>query len=626
MTEVQHLYSYDSLWPYSERNSVGVERHIQSLFEPPEFPLDPSGLQEVKDFSTDILHGNSVDGIECKAGRNLELLLRVSVLKDVVSFDLDYFRTPAGNDDLARLGLGGDTSDDELKKRLYDYYAIDELLGVKGRKELATRTSNWRRDLISEKLAHTNESDTLYQPEHSITVVFNPEALLSKLQDLQAHRSYLRQVIGSLKADIKTNTRDAKIVSAEILLARTNNMAAELYPAAIALAKQLDEMESDASTQVMVDHLCNAAPFLSQVFKSEKQDDKDRISTYLEHWQSRGLRRIDYLTNGIGLNRSGEITPINHAIEVWADGYSPIEADSSAERVFSDEELTVMDQTVWGAEQTKQYGEAIIGEWNLLSAHQATWEEVDNRTGPAEDNKWQFVVTPRKKALAVNGPKKVVYVPEDLQRTLTQISEAGVIPLLGHETAHILQNEFDQTLAEQVPAAAIKGRRNITMRELGGVMEETEVQAAFGRIRPTNFHYLRALQVKEGGGNPLQVARSFYESLCPDPSEVSEAKLNDLRKQAADRSRRFYRAGGHDTQPLDYVEQGFIGQTLAAFPVTERKALAIAGGSFSLSDAALLHKYGLLELPRSIDKDPAQTAIKVFRRDFLPQLMTASVN
>jgi hypothetical protein len=622
MNEIHAAPSPEVMWPYSVRNSVDVGRYVDELLAPPQRPLSESQLQDVRGFCFELCQGNTINGIACEAERDLEALLAASVLKDVQTFDLDYFRTPSGGNDLLVLGLQENSSDDELKERLYDIKAIDTILGAKGRKELATRASNWRRDMIAERLVDEPEHDAEYAPENTVTVAYKPEELLDKLGDLRAHRMYLRQIRNNLKSEGQTNTRDAKIVTTEILLARANGMTAGLYPAAVALAKQLDATVSNESAG-LVERLCDVAPFLLRAFKDEEAFDQAHTSKFLEYWKEKGLRRIDYVSNGIGYSNEGKISPLDANLVSWAEGYDPTEAGAVMGQVFSEEELAVMDRTIWGAEQTMQFGEAIVREWDLLSTHRSTWEEVDERSGPAPDAKWQFIITPHKKTLSVNGPKKVVFVPEKMERTLTQVSEAGIVPLLAHESAHVLQNEFDSQLAEQVPAAAIKGRRNVTIRELGGVMEETEVQAAFGRLRPTTLHYLRALQAKERGDNPLQVARAFFESLCPDSGSLTESQYTKLRKQAADRSRRFYRAGGHSTQPLDYVEQGYIGQVVSSLPPVERKALAIAGGSFTLNDAAALHAFGLLELPQHIDKDPAQTAIQVFRRDFLPRLMAA---
>jgi hypothetical protein len=623
MDKPSQTTNHETSWPYSERNSVNVEQYVQELLASPERPLDESELQYVREFSSDVYQGNTISGVECKAGRNLETLLAVSVLKDIQTFDLAYFRTPGGIHDLEALGLKSDATDEEIVQCLYNTEMVDETLGKKGRKEIATRTSDWRRDMITERLADPSENDVDYEPEKSVTVAFKPTDLLDKLQDLHAHRIYVRQILHDLKTEPQTDMRDAKITTTEVLLARVNNMAAELYPATVSLAKQLDKSPRSEASQALIEQLVDAAPFLSQAFKEDETYDSDRRSAFLDQWQNQGLRRIDFVSNGVGYTEGGSITPVDAGLIAWADNYRPGEVDPTAERVFSDEELAVMEETVWNADQTKMYGEAILSDWDLLSSYQSTWEEADERNGPAPDNKWQIVTTPHKKSLAVNGPKKVVFIPEKMQRAIVQPAEAGIISLLAHESTHVLQNEFDQILAEQVPSAAIKGRRNVTMRELGGVMEETEVQVASGKARSTNLHYLRALQTKETGGNPLQVARAFFDSLCPDPDSISEAQLIRLRKQAADRSRRFYRAGGHNTQPLDYVEQGYISQLLSRLPETERKALAVAGTSFALSDAAALHKYGLLELPKTIDRDPAETAIRIFRRDYLPQLMAA---
>ncbi|MFI5275576.1 MAG: hypothetical protein ACHQT5_02005, partial [Candidatus Saccharimonadales bacterium] len=299
-------------------------------------------------------------------------------------------------------------------------------------------------------------------------------------------------------------------------------------------------------------------------------------------------------------------------VAALADELSQQQPEAAPDAQLDPEIVEFMRTTRWNAGQMKEFCENVLSSWSFLSEHQTDWEAIGKRSGFAEDDKWQVIVSPKVSALSVNGKKKTVTVPEDFNRTLIQISAAGVLPGAAHELSHVWQNEFSYQLAEQIPLAGIKGKRYVTGYEMGGIEQEREVHTMVGQIRPTNVTYLRALQAKLHGANQTEAARAFAEAKGDEITEHS-AQI------AGSGVLRLYRNGGHDSQALDYIEQELMLRSLSSLSPGEVRAVAIAGGSLSLRDAATLHRFGLLELPREIHVQPAQDVMELFLRDYYQQ-------
>ena len=144
-----------------------------------------------------------------------------------------------------------------------------------------------------------------------------------------------------------------------------------------------------------------------------------------------------------------------------------------------------------------------------------------------------------------------------------------------------------------------------------GIYEESRLQELLGRRRPTNTAYLRGLQTKSNGGNQVQVARTIFDSLTTGQN-LTDTELQAKRKQAADRMLRLYRNGGHDSQPLDYLEQDLLVQSMQTLPAEQVRAIASSGGSFSLVDVAALHRIGVVELPKTTVRKPAEEVLSKY--------------
>ncbi len=603
--------SSEALWPFSERNGVNVAADIEVLLAEPEIQLSSEDRFAAQTFAREIFEGNIEGGPHCKAERSLEEVNKLSVLASEQTFYTGYFNTEAGKSDLA--GMRIDPATNNIDKYLLDVITVSDTVDEKVRKQVAINSLNWYKEQVAEHLKGDGTKDALYEDAESITVNYEPDKLLDKLEYLQNYRRFYRHVRAGLGQEEPSDLLTAKQTVLDVHIARVNNLMAGLYTSAANLARQLDACEPGVDNERWTERLVAIAPVISNACKAANRE-------HFEQFADTFARRLDLVRNGAALDENEQPVPISKELKILAEQLTGApEGTVTAEARVTPEQLKIMDTTFWTGEQLKEFNETILAKWGLLSEHQTDWVEAGKRSGTALDGKWQYVVDPKRKSLAVDGTKKIVFGPEVFGRNLTDESPAGGLPVSAHELTHVLQNEYDEELAKQIPLAKTKGARYVAVREMAGIMQENVVQGYFGRSRGTNLHYLRALQTKLDGGNLVQTARAFYESQR-EGKQLSEATDKKLRDMAVDRSLRLYRNDGHESQPLDYAEQDLIARGFKNVLPTERSAIAIAGGSFSLRHSAALHRVGLLEVPKEVADNPAEDVWSLFVEEYLPEL------
>lgn len=613
------------LWPYSERNGVGAEADIARLFADPESPLSPEDKAAARDFASGLFSGR-VGEIVCGASTvtdengesrpiSLKEVDKKSVLTSEQTFYLGYFTRPEGQQDRGALQL--DPTGESIQAQLCDIERTTAHADAKNRKQIAKRSLDWYKAGLAEELKRDPSEDTQFVDEPKLSVNYAPDKLLGKIADLQAYRHFYREIKGTVKAERPVPLQQAKSLLLDLHIARVNNMVASLYSHAITLEDQLRLGPSNEKTVQYKVQLEQTLPLLRHLFTLEEGE----AARDLENLTGGLVRRLDLVRNGAAWRGGPNASAVSEELESLAHS---LEAEKGTAETVGTPQLPLelieyMDTTHWHAAELKDFNEALLAEWGLLSEHATDWQEVDDRDGRAPDGRWQVIVTPRKDSLSVDSIKKVVFVPEKFDRNLSQVGPpAGALPVTAHELTHVLQAEYDNVLSKQVPLADIKGRRAVTMREMGGLYQERLFQQTLGRQRGVNLHYLRAFQVKEGGGNKLEATRASYESQKAG-RELDEAADKALRISAADRTLRLYRHNGNDSQALDYAEQELIMQALGSHNTEEIAALTVAGGSFALSDSVKLHQFGLLELPQNIPHTPTEDVLRIFQQKYLPE-------
>lgn len=604
-----------SVWPYTERNGVNASDDVEALLRDPEVYLDDAEKAEAFAFAHGLFTGYLSDELRVaplpgdETVRDLKAIKATSTTDSRQTFYADYFKTEAAQDDAAALGLDLE-ADEPIRDQLYALSVGESATNAKMRKQIAARSLRWYKQELADRLMQDKAQDASQPDSEKVTVEFDPTTFFKKFNELQAYRVFYRQASKALREEAEALEADqlptalnaAKTALLNMHFARVNGLVADMYPHMHDVSLQISRLPRSPLFDDWRSQLIAAAPIAAAVLE---RDEAERAQYVSDH-----LRRLDLLRNGAAAwDDTHDYLPISHEVAALADELSQSPSEDAPAAHLDPDMIEYMQSIRWNADQMKEFCEKVLHSWGFLSEHQADWEAVGKRSGASEDGKWQVVISPKVSSLSVNGDKKTVTVPEDYDRTLIQVSKAGALPGAAHELSHLWQNEFSYRLAEQIPLAGIKGKRYVTGYEMGGIEQEREVHAMVGQVRPTNSTYLRALQAKLQGGNQTQAARAFAEAKGGDiTEEIAEVAGKDVL--------RLYRGGGHDSQALDYIEQELMLRSLSSLSPGEVRAVAIAGGSFSLRDAATLHKFGLLDLPREIHVQPAQDVIEIFLRDY----------
>lgn len=591
--------SFEVEFPYSARNGVNVVERLEEIQAPLSEEMSVERRAEIALFARGLFEGKA-EGLDAGVPRDLEALHQSETKTFRQSFYLGYFSTERGQADLAALGLPVDADESTITETLSDVAGMTERLSAKARKQIAHRSVSWHKAMLAELLTQPPQVDATFEDFTEVEVNYNPDALLTKIEDLRKYRDFYNQLRRQLR---EAGTYDlTKRILLDVHIGRVNHILTEMYPVALSLARQLQQSPESDDVEAWSDRLAEVAPFISNIYNGDNAED-------IEVQEQELARRFDYVRNGVV--QEDKLTSLGSRMEAFLDEQS-VGTQQDQEGLIEPSLLAELDAIEWNAGQLKTFLETVLQEWGLLSEEQADWSSVDDREGFAADGLYQVVVTPEKKNLMVVSAKRVLFVPEDFLRSLTGVYPAGALPVAAHELTHVLQSFADYELGKILPLAKIKGRRFITGREAGGLHQERVMQEIyFGRRRPTNPHYARALEVKLAGGTQMEVVRAFYDSYASMTELPDEKARTAARQLAADRALRLYREAGYNTQPLDYIEQGLILEELRDLPPEQINAFVIGGSSFNLQDASLLRRAGILELP-DIEHSPAHDVLRVF--------------
>jgi hypothetical protein len=594
-----------SVWPYTERNEVNVDDAIAELTAESNRILTDAERQAAFAFGRSLHDGFINDDLRADTDKTLAEVYALMPDNHDLAFREGHLErlvpTAYAIGGMSLRQAEGITTAgfmDAVRSRVANGGELDTLT----LSTLAAQSATWYRGQLEHRLlqADTNDAE---QPDVAVRhAQLDPALLLQKTAGLQAYRRYYQEVWRNLKQAEDSPLTAAKKTLAAVHLARVNSLLAWQYPSLVQLAEQLDASPQTDEVEQWRAQLESIAPVVAAVRRHG--DDSDHKRTFMQ--------RMDGIRNGVGVDDEGYISPVSANLEAFAQ---QIEAQAESLEMPEAQVLPEVTERLknvrWKAEQLQEFLRFVLKEWELLSGDDNfDWHTAQKRNpATSGDNLWQVIITPEVSSLDANGKRKVIWVPEKFDRTLLQQVPSGALPVATHELAHVLQTEYDDALAAQLPLAGIKGRRSVTMKEMGAVYEEAKLQAAFGNLRPANTTYLRAMQAKLAGGNDTEVARAFIKArrlTHPEDSPANTAK-------AGTTATRLNRHGGFDSQPLDYLAQAFmLGRLKQALTNDKLEALALAGTSFSLHDAAALKRVGLLELPQTVVRHPAEDVFRYF--------------
>lgn len=581
-----------------------IERLLGELLDAPAEPLDVAQREFAFAFAEG-LFGGHVEGARVASDLTFGDVQSLHALGQKLTFYLEYFTdTEAGKADAKALGLGGQGAE-QLAQTLLDTtrtQPIDLL------KQASERSSDWSRQQLVDQLAEPKANDLTHRATTRLTVNYEPQRLLAKATAVRAYADFFAAVQAQLAAEPDQQLADAKRALIHIHVGRLNAMAAiDVHPGLLSFEEQLTRSAPSEHVAAWAAELARVAPALGRIHELEGEERKQAREAYAKH--------LDAIRQGAPL----ELDEINETeASLFAqEALVELTQATQAVRVASESTPTDLARELegmnWDAEQIKQCVESVLEKWGVLSDHTATWQEVDGRDGFAPDEKFQVIITPRRKNMSVDSTRRLVNIPEGTIRPLVGLYPAGALPLIAHELSHVLQAYADYELGQQIPLARIKGRRYRILREAGGAYQEKILCRDYlGLDRAPNFHYLVGYTAKVNGATRLQVARAFYESLLEGKSLTDDEDLA-ARMLAVNRSSRLYRYGGHSSQALDYVEQAVVcGVLMERLSPDQVDAFLLGSTSFSLEDSALLHRFGLLTLPARAAYSPAQDVMRVF--------------
>lgn len=592
-----------------------IEQHISELLDEPKTPLNDEQREQAYEFATGLFAGRLGD---LKAGTSLTLgeLQGMHALSQKLTFYLGYFvEDPVGHVDAVTLGLAGKNEAEMIQALLET--GIARLLDQ--HKKAAERSSAWNRRRLADQLVRPASEDDEYQPGTRLSVNYNPDALLAKAEALHAYR----QFYVAAKAQVATEPDDrlahAKRALLHVYGSRLRALAAvDVYPGLLSLEEQLTNSRKTPQVHDWKMRLVRIAPAIGQIHQMSGDERRNARNTFALHLdairQGAPLELDDIDDQAAMVFGQQALTQLTEAVDNLsraADSLQPTHLARELEGI------------TWNAEQIKQFFETVLGEWDMLSDHSALWQEVDDRDGFAADEKFQVIITPRRKNMSVDSTRRIVNIPEDTLRPLVGLYPAGALPLIAHELSHVLQAYADYELGQQIPLARIKGHRYRILREAGGSYQERVLcRDYFGIGREPNGHYVRAYVAKSNGASRLGVARAFYASVNAG-KQLTPEEDQAARDFAVNRTARLYRHGGHNSQVLDYVEQAVVCDVLFRHLTPEQaNAFLLGSTSFSLPDSALLHRFGLLTLPSRAAFNPAQDVMRVFSEQFMPVVST----
>ena len=593
-----------------------TEELIGQLLNKPASPLNEAQKRLAFEYAVGLFVGRLGD---LRAESNLTMLQvqGMHALSQKQTFYMEYFaQDETGRADAKQLGADAD-DDATLAGILLDIEHMEAKIPSDECKQIAERSGDWARQKLVDRLAEDAARDSDHASPLRLTVNYDPDKILAKAEAVQAYRQFYRRVLEDVMREPDALLAEAKRALVHVHVGRLNTMAAvDVYPGLLSLEEQLARSPENASTTELSRRLVRVAPAIGQIHELEGEERTLARETYAKHLDAirQGapfeLDEVDETEAGLFAQRA--LQELAESIRTLAPEVSQSELTDLARRLQG---------VSWDAQQIKEFIEAVLGEWGMLSDQRVTWQEVDDRDGFTLDEKFQVIVTPRRKNLSVDSTRRIVNIPEGTVRPLTGVYPAGALPLVAHELSHVLQGIGDYELGQQIPLAQIKGRRYRILREAGGAYQEKILRRDyFGNDREANPHYLQAYVAKTEGKNRLEVARVFYESTTAG-KQLSPEEDAAARTLAVNRTARLYRYGGQNSQVLDYVEQSVVCDVLMQRMTPEQvDAFLLGSTSFSLEDSALLHRFGLLTLPTKAAFSPAHDVMRIFAEQYLPEL------
>ncbi|MEX0598428.1 MAG: hypothetical protein WD512_18215, partial [Candidatus Paceibacterota bacterium] len=491
----------------------------------------------------------------------------------------EYFDTPEGQDSLKELDIISELYPDnntpiDIRTNIDILRKLDpESLAKLGEKGLKHHTETMLENL-SHRIAEDGSLDIegLDNPE-KLMFIKKPEELTRKIESLRALKSELKQERSTLfqeEASITNREPESISESSELLHAKLYSLKHLIKKVNVLLVKTLE--------------------------------DKAILDTEEDLTSHQPKYKLDKFIYGVGkMNAEGNYDQIDSRLLQKADEIAEehIRLNQEKSSILAEQGLDVkkMEAQSVEPEQIKIYLDRILSEYGLLSESTADQEQVDNNIKPT-DNKWRCYIKPNQSVFEIDSKSKTLFIPTK-NRSIIDVLTKGAT----HEIIHILQRE--NTAEIELPLYTnpqqMGGDRSDLFQE-GGAMyyQDQASQELFNFDSPPGPHYLRAMAVKQAGGDYLACVKAYYESSI----SVNPKKSKLALKTALSSARRLFRNSINfdntdrsipSTKDTIYLEQKAVVEKILKYPELENLILV---SGMNLETAKEMIHFGLLDLSR----------------------------
>jgi hypothetical protein len=336
------------------------------------------------------------------------------------------------------------------------------------------------------------------------------------------------------------------------------------------------------------------------VLLAEALEDKAILDAEADLTSHQPKYKLDKFRYGVGkINTEGNYDQVDSRLLQKADEIAEEHISLNQEKaaILAEQGLDIekMEDESIEPEQIKIYLDRILSEYGLLSESTADQEQVDNNIKPA-DNKWRCYIKPNQSVFEIDSKSKTLFIPTK-NRSIIDVLTKGAT----HEIIHILQREntAEIGLPLYTNPQQMGGDRSDLFQE-GGAMyyQDQASQELFSFDSPPGPHYLRAIAVKQAGGDYLACVKAYYESTI----SVNPKKSKSALKTALSSAKRLFRNSINfnntdrsipSTKDTVYLEQKAVVEEILKHP--ELQNLILVSG-INLETAKELIKFGRLDL------------------------------
>jgi len=520
-----------SLYPERPSEVIGNKIALLADFEAGRIEKIPLVLEEREE----------IQNLENVLGATFEKIFEIDTREAV--FYAEYFLTEEGKKDfesMVGVPLGNtEESVQAIERSLYESVPLIKKLDAKKRVSLTGRSRDYSEKFLLEQCLRTSDARGYIITENinaptQVQLLLSPEQILTKIVALKRFKEKIKQYTDTPDASMMQKSEGFNQVLSgvlELYQSRVNAMLAENRSDVLLLKRKVDVLGEDSLTED------ERALFSQMVGTQNAETNIARYDKFLfgatSEYDARGQR------NQVGQD-----------LGTFADQF---EEEYVSSVVLRNEQIKrnglnpdkIADKTL-SIDVVEKLAEETLRSYGILSEHPAS-EYTPDRSGPAPDNKWQFIARDEFKTMAVDGKKKIIKCGRGNQ------SIANLIPItLAHEIeGHVLQNENKSKIPLRLFDRMGSGR-SVIFSECGAMNNQDIVSKdAFGYASPPHPHYIRAMQKKLEGGNYLDCVKAFYESslkatrLQKELGKISdqafEKKCEEDLKLAINRTKRLFR-------------------------------------------------------------------------------------